>query len=356
MATHRRTSGGSRDSRPTHQEPRSQRPRAFTSTLCPVAASSIQVVSFEREHISAAAALFVASFDALREHVWGLSNALADTATVAARLADMSGFAALEDGRLGGYLTSWFPIESFRDADRVGAYVPEWAHGVAGANQVAISRALYRAASASWAGAGCDVHAITLLAGDDAIRNAWFWSGFGMGTVDAVRPMSPLNLLAPVGYSVRRASMDDAPSLAILQIEQNRHHTEPPMFMPLRTADDPAAWSAFLARPGNTAWLAEDAGGPFGFLRFDREFNGADVTASDAGVFISGAYVRASYRRRGVAAAILDAALRDYADRGLTCCAVDFEAFNPEAAGFWLRYFTPVCHSLMRVPESLGYG
>jgi GNAT superfamily N-acetyltransferase len=91
-------------------------------------------------------------------------------------------------------------------------------------------------------------------------------------------------------------------------------------------------------------------------VRFDSEFNGADVAASDAGVFISGAYVRASDRRRGVAAAVLDAALREYADRGLTCCAVGFEAFHPEATGFRMRYFTPVCHSLMRVPESRGHG
>lgn len=32
--------------------------------------------------------------------------------------------------------------------------------------------------------------------------------------------------------------------------------------------------------------------------------------------------------------------------------AVDFEAVNPEATAFWMGYFTPICHSLMRVPES----
>jgi GNAT superfamily N-acetyltransferase len=84
-----------------------------------------------------------------------------------------------------------------------------------------------------------------------------------------------------------------------------------------------------------------------------RTFGGSDVTASTDGVFISGAYVRRSYRRRGVADAILDAALRHYAGDGLTCCAVDFEAFNPEAAAFWTRSFTPVCYSLMRVPENI---
>ena len=46
-------------------------------------------------------------------------------------------------------------------------------------------------------------------------------------------------------------------------------------------------------------------------------------------------------------------ALRHYAGEGVTTCAVDFEAFNPEATAFWLRHFTPVCFSLMRVPEAL---
>jgi hypothetical protein len=53
-----------------------------------------------------------------------------------------------------------------------------------------------------------------------------------------------------------------------------------------------------------------------------------------------------------VAAALLDAALRDYASQGFTCCAVNFESFNPEAVSFWMRYFEPVCLSVLRVPET----
>jgi hypothetical protein len=48
---------------------------------------------------------------------------------------------------------------------------------------------------------------------------------------------------------------------------------------------------------------------------------------------------------------MLDAALRDYAARDFRRCSVDFESFNPEAAAFWLRYFEPVCYSVLRVPE-----
>ena len=56
--------------------------------------------------------------------------------------------------------------------------------------------------------------------------------------------------------------------------------------------------------------------------------------------------------RAGERAEDLDAALRDYADQGFTCCAVNFESFNPEAALFWPRYFDPVCYSLTRIPET----
>lgn len=58
-----------------------------------------------------------------------------------------------------------------------------------------------------------------------------------------------------------------------------------------------------------------------------------------------------AYRGRKAAAALLDAALRDYGPRGFTCCAVDFESFNPEAAVFWPKYFELVAFSLARVPE-----
>jgi GNAT superfamily N-acetyltransferase len=73
---------------------------------------------------------------------------------------------------------------------------------------------------------------------------------------------------------------------------------------------------------------------------------------SVATLSITGAYVRPAYRGRKVGAALLDAASRDYASRGFTCCAVNFESFNPEAASFWMRYFEPVCLSVLRVPET----
>ena len=50
---------------------------------------------------------------------------------------------------------------------------------------------------------------------------------------------------------------------------------------------------------------------------------------------------------------MLQVALEHYTALKLDALYTNFEAFNPEAAGFWPRYFRPVCLSLMRVPEVL---
>lgn len=313
---------------------------------------SVLVAPFSSAHVADAARLFVDALSELRRRVPALPPDLADIDAVSRRLDRMAGFVAFEDGRLAGYLTSWFPLERFRGAARVGAYAPEWAHGSRGPNRRAVDVALYRAAAAEWSAAGVDTHAVTLLAGDDAL-DTWFWLGFGMGTVDAVRPMTPIDAAVPNGIRVRMARADDAASLAMLDGEHQRHYRASPIFMAPREPETAEAFAAFVQRPGATIWLAERQGEAVGFLRSGREFGASAVVESTAAIFISAAYVRPDARGRGAATAMLDAALHHYAETGVATCAVDFEAFNPEARAFWLLHFTPVCLSLMRVPESV---
>jgi GNAT superfamily N-acetyltransferase len=317
---------------------------------------TIQVVPFGEPHAPQAAQMFVRAFESLRRRVPALPGDLAEVDAVRQRLGRVTGVAALDDGRLVGYLAGRYPIAAFRRTDRVGAYVPEWAHGAEGPDRRGVYNAMYREASAAWSRAACTVHAITLLATDGEALETWAWSGFGMGVVDGIRAAEPLDPRPLAVDTVRRASMADASALAVLDLEHVRHYAGPPVFMPPPAAMDEAEWAAFLGRPGNAAWLAEDPAGPYAFIRFDVEFGGSAVTASPSGAFISGAYVRPSHRRRGAASAILDAAMCGYAADGVASCAVDFEAFNPEAARFWTRHFTSVCYSLMRVPETRGPG
>lgn len=314
------------------------------------------VLPFREAYLAEAAALFIEGLARLRRAVPALSDRLTDPQTAQERIgrimAACGGVMALQDDKLVGFL-GWWLVDDFRGAGRKAAYCPEWAHAAVGGRKPEIYRALYRAAAAQWAAAGCEVHAITLLAHDRVAERAWFWNGFGLLVVDAVRPMRGLNARPPSDLRFRAATIDDAAALAELDAEHCLHYSKSPIFMALRQGETAAGWADFLARPRNSAWLACDETGPAGFMRFDGyEFDGAEIVESETTIKINGAYVRPACRGRGAAAGMLDAALRDYAGRGFTACAVDFESFNPEAAGFWPRYFEPVCLSLMRVPEN----
>jgi GNAT superfamily N-acetyltransferase len=317
----------------------------------------MEILSFTQQYLPAAADLFVRNFSDLRKAVPALPATLEDEKLIAGKINGLlqgrPGIMALENRRLIGYLT-WLVADHFRNTDRRGAYCPEWAHAAVAERQSAVYRALYREAARQWAAQGCQVHAITLLAHDQEALQTWFWSGFGMGTVDAVRPMQLLEGFPQTQLMIRRAVIADTDALESLDREHCHYYTQSPVFMALPKSDNAEEFRMFLAAPKNSIWLALADNRLVGFLRLDGyENDGADALSSPEMVKISGAYVLPTYRGRGANSAMLSAALHYYADLGMTCCAVDFEAFNPDAAAFWLRHFQPVCLSLMRIPEAL---
>jgi GNAT superfamily N-acetyltransferase len=318
----------------------------------------MEITLLTTENLPAAALLFVAGLRRQRALTPALPALLAAPAQVIEKLTWLIGagpaFAAIEHGELVGFLGTIL-VPNFRKTTRRGAYVPEWGHGAAAERAPAIYRALYRAAAEQWTADGCQVHAISILAYDRAVIDLWFWNGFGLTNVDAVRPVQPLAdqpVVTPL--AVGKATPADAEMLAVLDEEHCRHYTASPIFMAPPHPNDAAEFAAFIARPQNSVWLAMDGATPAGFLRFDGyEVDGVGILESERTVFINGAYMRPDYRGQRALPAMLDAALRDYAGQGFTCCAVNFESFNPEAAVFWPRYFDPVCLSVTRIPESL---
>lgn len=312
------------------------------------------------ERADEAAAMFTGEFGRLRQTFPMLAPDLQDAARVAELLNHMHGrsLAAVEDGQLVGFLT-WWEVDGFRGAPRRGAYVPEWGYGARAGRRAEIYRALYRPAAAQWVSRGCTVHAITLLAGDEEAQAAWFWNGFGLAVVDAVRPVTPLDPAPRCSLSIRRANVDDAAALSELDAEHVQHYVAPPVFMAPPNADSAATFAEFIQRPKNSVWLVLDETEPgqailAGFMRFTGyDFDAVAVLQSDSAAFCNGAYVRSAYRGRGAGPALLQAALTHYANLGLNGLFVNFESFNPEAASFWPRYFYPTCLSMMRVPEVL---
>jgi GNAT superfamily N-acetyltransferase len=64
---------------------------------------------------------------------------------------------------------------------------------------------------------------------------------------------------------------------------------------------------------------------------------------------IVSAFTRPTARGHGVGAALLERGLAAARAAGYVRCAVDFESANIEGARFWMRYFQPICYSVVRV-------
>lgn len=317
------------------------------------------ITTYQPAYLAEAAGLFVQSFRRLRAAVPTLPNRFEQPEEVSRFLerlfSQCPGVFAFDHGRLAGYL-GWYEADDFRGANRRAAFVPVWAQAASPEGGRRVDQALYTAAARQWLASGCEVHCLTLLADQAERLQIWFWQGFGLAVVDAVRPVQPLNRAVPSGITIRRASLADAPHLAEIEAEHAVHYAQPPVLMAPIPANTPEEFETLLSQPSNTVWLALDGEHTAGYLRLEMEsFGAAAIVAAPDTIAITGVYVRPAYRGRGIAASLLDAALRHYSALGFARCSVDFESFNPDAANFWPRYFQPVCFSLMRVPE-LGPG
>ena len=316
----------------------------------------MHITPLSAELLPQAAAIFVRQLAALRQVVPSLPSHLEAPERVLGLLQGITqrnpGVAAVQEDRLLGYMT-WYLVDNFRATRRKAAYCPEWAHGVVDSGNPGLYRLLYKAAAPRWTEAGCQVHAMSLLAHDRPAIDTWFWNGFGLAVVDAVRPLTPLAHDATPAFKIQRAGVADIDLLASLDMEHRSHYSTPPTLMAAHPPLSRADFAEFLGQSKNRVWLAMQGAQVAGFLILEASsFGAADIVNSQTTIAITGAYVRPAYRGQGAAAALLRAALSEAAQVGYERCSVDFESFNPEAAAFWPRYFTPVCYSLLRVPEN----
>jgi GNAT superfamily N-acetyltransferase len=318
--------------------------------------NEIQLTTFQDEFLSEAAALFIANFRKQRQVTPLLPDLMEEPEKVINLLKGFlhstPGIAAFRDGRLVGYL-SWLPINRFRNMDRTGAFCPEWGHAVDEDGAASIYLAMYQKAAVQWNSAGCQVYAITLLAADQPAAKFWFWNGFGMIVINAIRSTQPLNLPKQESLVIRTAQPEDAETIALLEAEHFLHYSAPPISMAPQPHEDATGYREFLRRLNCTVCLAWIGNNPVGYVRFEPQgFGAAAIVRSETTIAISAAYTRLQFRGQGVAPALLEAGLQYYAEKGFNRCSVDFESTNPEASHFWLKYFDPVCISVMRILES----
>ncbi len=180
-------------------------------------------------------------------------------------------------------------------------------------------------------------------------QDAFAWNGFGSICVDAVRAVEPVDVRAPEGVRITAIREEDIPVWLPLIDGHNRHVAKSPAFKPYLEPESPAELGDTLRQPGNLAWMAWHGNEAVAYMEVAPVEDGtAWIVNGDRKFAVNGAYVKPEYRNMGIAKSLLSTVMEWALREGFVRCSVEFEATDVEACGFWLKYFDPVCRSMVR--------
>ncbi len=308
----------------------------------------MQLVPFSTDLIPAASALAAAAYEAERRAVPALPEAVLPPLD---RFAESGmGVAALEDGRLLGFLSGYPPFANAFTTNATGTWSPAQAHGVLAGQEARVWPRLYQAAAARWVEAGCSSHSITLYAHDRAGLEVLYRYGFGARCMDAIRPMTPIGAAPAKDFDIDWCSDWDA--AAPLRRALSDHLGQSPCFCGTSETDF-RAWEARSRSDGRRMLAAWKKGCPVAYYEVAARDAEHYCTGADGMRSICGAYCLPELRGTGLMPALLDNLIRRLAAEGSTRLGVDFESFNPTAYGFWHKYFEIyTCGVVRRIDES----
>ncbi len=306
----------------------------------------MRIETFQKKHIPEATAIALANYQEQKQKT--------DVLPVINALPALNGFAenglgvaAVEDGRLVGFLCSCDPFENaFRSTDVRGVFSPMGAHGAIAENRLAVYERMYQAAAEKWVAAGAVSHAICLYAHDAALQHLFFTYGFGLRCVDAIRPMELLACAPCPGYSFRELEQARYAEIHPLELALHRHYRQSPFFM-YRTPDGAEVFLREVLEEKSRFFVAEKEGKICAYLKIHSQ--GETFIAAGSGYrHIHGAYCLPEHRGRGVYQNLINTAIHALHQEGYTHLGVDYESINPTAMHFWGRHFMPYTASVVR--------
>ncbi len=306
---------------------------------------SLQIAPLREDHLEDAAALVSARYKALRERVPLLPSRYGEVDTILGMLrgltGEIAGVVAMRGSRLVGFLLG-FVLPMFLGKRSV--YSPEWANGAELRESRRIYEEMYGRLSARWVADGCHTHVVSMLGNDGEGIEGWQWLGFGLAAVDGLRELKPVGG-ATAEVEVRRASVEDVEEAMMFDKALNQHMAAAPTFW-MHESQDYEQW---LRKSANVLWLAYLGGEAVGCMGLEPGHeDGCQIVQDEKTVSIASAFTKEGMRGRGIATALLNRSLEWAQIEGYERCAVDLEPMNVLAVRFWLRWFEPVCYSLMR--------
>lgn len=255
-----------------------------------------------------------------------------------------NGIAAICDDQLIGFLAG-VEINEFWGKCK-GIYSPLYGHGTVKEYHSSLYQELYKHAADLWVKNSCMNHAITFFAHDREAIELWFWLGFGLRCVDAIREVTPINV-SNSSVDIHKVDICDLPALADIERKLHLYFRQSPMFMPRMEEDPVQHLTEWLKKENHHMWVAYSEGKPVGHMRVQPS---AETFVSDHQdvMNITGAYVVDYERKSGIGAMLVEEIQQWLLQNGYPLCGVDFESFNIAGSNFWKKHFTPYTYSLVR--------
>lgn len=306
----------------------------------------MQIVDFTEDHIEQASMIARENYREERIHVPVLPSV--NTFPELKHFAKNNlGVASFENSHMLGFLCCYSPFEdAFRTTGVKGTFSPLHAHAALRENRERIYKYLYQSAAEKWVKAGIRSHAIALYAHDTQAINSFFINSFGSRTMEAIRPMEKIQCKNTSGYSYLELEAEGKADTLELKNLLIDHLANSPIFMSVPQMYEKDLETQYERRKPRY-FVASYENRTVAWLEITK--NGEDFVGDDRSVQnICGAYCLPEHRGKDVFQNLLNCAIERLKRDGYSCLSVDFECFNPTAYGFWLKYFNPYVHSVVR--------
>ena len=256
------------------------------------------------------------------------------------------GVIAVKKDKLVGYLLGYQVKELF-GKDK-GIYVPFYGHATIESNKKEIYQKMYTRAAKLWVKENCLNHALTITACDRDVINTFFYLGFGLRCIDALRQVNEIQtdtIKQTVG--IKKAKIKDINQMDDLYRENCFYFKNSPLFMPISSEVSIDELKDWLEQDNHHLWLAYKDNNIIGFMRIEPK--GETIISTYPNMMnITGAYIDQRYRRQNIGMQLLVYVLDWLKKENYELCGVDFESINVTGSNFWLKYFTPYTNSLVR--------
>lgn len=262
------------------------------------------------------------------------------------RLEHGSGVIARQNGDIVGYLTVFGPIPDYRPGV-AGIFAPLLSCVVTDSDTDNVFTIMLTELGRIPSLADVSIAAFTCPVNNVVLNQSLSQNGFGIRCADSVASLADLSLTtSPATFDIEEIPWQEA--VTLLEVKQSlaRHLASSPMFM--EHFDFTPEFVARKSEERQSVHLAaRDGDRIIGYIEATSDGENY-LTRSPQMRNICGAGVLPEYRNRGVMQSLLTRLASKYRAEGVQALGVDYETLNPNARGFWERFFTPYTWSWER--------